>query len=78
MISQDKGKVTFFPNAAPPFLYQNSLSNGRWDFCPRAEREEGSHKDQLCILSGVGPGTPAISYFLTQSSTVTETSVELI
>lgn len=72
MISQDKGKVTFFPNVAPPFLYQNSLSKGRWDFCLKFAREEGSHKEQLCILSGVWPGTPAIPCFSIQSFTVTE------
>lgn len=72
MISQDKGKVTFFPNVAPPFLYQNSLSKGRWDFCLKVAREEGSHKEQLCILSGVWPGTPAIPCFSIQSFTVTE------
>lgn len=77
MISQDKGKVTLVPSVPPPFLYQNSQ---RVDGISalRVEREEGSHKDQLCILSGVKPGTPAIIYFLIQSFTATETYVEFI
>lgn len=60
-----------------PF-YTKTAKNGRWDFCLRTEREERSHKDQLYNLSGVQPGIPAISYFLTQSFTVTETYVEFI
>ena len=57
VISQDKGKVTFLPNVAPPFLYQ--IAHQSIDGFP--------HKGQLCTLSGVQPGTPAFNYVLIQS-----------